>query len=252
MTAQIYKAIVLSFLGAAMVACGSSSTGSDSGGGKHNQNSTPQYTLSTEISPSGSGSVDPSSGTYDEGTAVNVEATAGDGYKFSKWTGDIQSTDNPLSVTMDQDYSLTANFVETTSKYVVTMTISDSLHTADNRKFGQKDSATDDFDPDTDVERPDQNPPGDALIAYFKSNGHKLLEDYRSPSSTQLLWNLQLRAGAGDSLSLNWTIDKTKLNGTLRLQSSDGNIDIDMTNRQKLDFKAADYDSLLIKYQLSN
>jgi len=196
--------------------------------------------------------VDPSSGTYDDGTSVDVEAAAADGYKFSKWTSDIEATDNPLSVTMDQDYSLTANFVETTSKYVVTMTISDSLNSAKNRKFGQKDSATAEFDPNMDVDRPDRNPPGDALIAYFKSDGHKLLEDYRASSSTQLTWNLQLQAGSGDSLSINWTIDKTQLNGTLRLQSSDKNIDVDMTNNQQFNFRAVDYDSLLIKYQLAN
>ena len=252
---HIYQLISLVFIGLVINACGGSSTGSDSGNGSNsnggNQQGSTQYSLSVDVSPNGTGSVDPSSGTYDDGTSVDVQATADNGYAFSKWTGDMQSTDNPITITMDQDHSLTANFVDATSEYLVTMTIADSLNTAKNRILGQKQSASDGFDGE-DVERPDRNPPGDALIAYFKTDGHKLLEDYRASTSKELTWNLQLQAGTGDSLSLNWSIDKTELNGTLELQSGDGNINVNMTSTGQLNIKAMDYDSLLIHYQYSN
>jgi len=253
---HIYRFISLVLIGLVINACGGSSTGSDGGNGGNsgggNQQGSTQYSLSVDVSPNGTGSVDPSSGTYDEGGSVDIKATANNGYAFSKWTGDKQSTNNPITITMDQDYSLTANFVDATSEYLVTMSIADSLNTAGNRKLGQKQSASDGFNAGEDVERPNQDPPGNALIAYFKTDGHKLLEDYRASDSRELTWNLQLKAGAGDSLSLSWSINQTKLNGTLKLQSSDGKINMDMTNSQNLDIRAMDYDSLLIHYQFSN
>jgi len=42
-----------------------------------------------------------------------LEASSKEGYRFTEWTGDIESTDNPLSFTVvDHDYELTANFVK--------------------------------------------------------------------------------------------------------------------------------------------
>jgi len=73
-----------------------------------------QYTLS--IAATSGGTTDPAPGDhlYDSGTVVELEALSDQGYKFSKWTGDIPSekeTDNPVSITMDSDKSVTANFV---------------------------------------------------------------------------------------------------------------------------------------------
>jgi len=93
----------------------SSSTDSDGGnnnGGGSGTDEPTQYTLSVDTSPSGGGTVDPSTGTYDEGTEVTVEATANSGYTFSGWTGDQQSTENPLTFTINEDTDLTANFDE--------------------------------------------------------------------------------------------------------------------------------------------
>ncbi len=40
-----------------------------------------------------------------------MTATADHGWLFEKWTGDVTDTANPVSVTMDGDKSITANFV---------------------------------------------------------------------------------------------------------------------------------------------
>ncbi|MCV9386954.1 InlB B-repeat-containing protein [Reichenbachiella ulvae] len=67
------------------------------------------YTLTT--SANGNGTVS-AGGTYDAGSTVTVTATAASGYYFSGWTGSASGTTNPLSVTMDGNKSITANFSE--------------------------------------------------------------------------------------------------------------------------------------------
>ncbi|MEP3389714.1 MAG: DNRLRE domain-containing protein, partial [Reichenbachiella sp.] len=71
----------------------------------------PQYDLS--VSVNGSGSVSPSSGTYDDGTGVTLTATADVGWEFTGWSGDLSGSTNPAQVTMDADKNITATFTET-------------------------------------------------------------------------------------------------------------------------------------------
>lgn len=52
----------------------------------------------------------PSGGQYSPGETVTATATANSGYTFSGWTGSITSQSNPLSFTVNNDMSLTANF----------------------------------------------------------------------------------------------------------------------------------------------
>jgi uncharacterized repeat protein (TIGR02543 family) len=75
------------------------------------------YTLTTAASPSVGGSVsaDPppncNNGTqYTQGTVVALTAISNSGYTFNSWTGDITDMANPVSVTMDGDKTITANF----------------------------------------------------------------------------------------------------------------------------------------------
>jgi hypothetical protein len=54
--------------------------------------------------------------TYDEGTVVDLIATPGEGYRFVEWTGDVGTIADvnaaTTTITMDGDYSITANFVK--------------------------------------------------------------------------------------------------------------------------------------------
>ncbi|NIM57371.1 MAG: hypothetical protein GTO16_00295 [Candidatus Aminicenantes bacterium] len=73
------------------------------------------YTLSVIISPPGGGTVrkEPDKTSYDSGEKVSLTPTANKGYIFERWSGDIpqdNQLDNPLSVTMDSDKNITANF----------------------------------------------------------------------------------------------------------------------------------------------
>ena len=69
-----------------------------------------RFELNVSVTPDDGGTVSPSHGTYDEGTVVALEGTPSTGYFFVEWTGSIQSTDNPASITMDSDKDITGVF----------------------------------------------------------------------------------------------------------------------------------------------
>ena len=71
-----------------------------------------QYTLSTAVSPSGSGSVSPSSGTHDAGTKATLTATPASGYQFGHWSGDGSGTNPTIELTMNSDKHVVASFTE--------------------------------------------------------------------------------------------------------------------------------------------
>ncbi len=82
-----------------------------------------QYTLT--IGVVGSGTTDPAPGThlYDEGLGVPVDAIPDGGWELSHWLLDgvnVGSAD-PYTVTMDDDHTLTAVFIETIVQYELTI-----------------------------------------------------------------------------------------------------------------------------------
>ncbi|CAL2075260.1 InlB B-repeat-containing protein [Tenacibaculum sp. 190524A05c] len=52
----------------------------------------------------------PTGGTYDDGTSVELTAIPDAGYQFDGWSGDASGTANPLNITMDADKTVTAMF----------------------------------------------------------------------------------------------------------------------------------------------
>ena len=81
---------------------------------------TPVYYVLT-LSVIGQGDVSPSSGSSylaGTGTIVTLTATAAEGWKFKRWSGDITyyTTKNPTTITMDSDKSITCNFEEIPSQ----------------------------------------------------------------------------------------------------------------------------------------
>lgn len=75
--------------------------------GEQNE-STTNYTLSTEVD--GSGSVTPSSGSYPSGN-LTIKATPMPGYIFDHWSGDLSGSENPTLLTLDQNKTITAHFI---------------------------------------------------------------------------------------------------------------------------------------------
>ncbi|MCX6876236.1 MAG: SUMF1/EgtB/PvdO family nonheme iron enzyme, partial [Verrucomicrobia bacterium] len=57
----------------------------------------------------------PGAGSYVTGSTLNLTATADPGYAFSTWTGDAEGSANPLSVLLNANKTITANFGPDTS-----------------------------------------------------------------------------------------------------------------------------------------
>jgi len=72
-----------------------------------------QYSLVTSVSPPSGGSVSPSGGIYDIGGSVTLTATPAADYEFVSWSGDASGTEPVVTVTMDSDKEIAANFVAT-------------------------------------------------------------------------------------------------------------------------------------------
>jgi len=47
---------------------------------------------------------------FDHGTQIELTAVPDEGFEFESWSGDVVSTDNPVTVTMDSNTEITANF----------------------------------------------------------------------------------------------------------------------------------------------
>jgi hypothetical protein len=70
------------------------------------------FTLTATASPSGGGTIakNPNQARYDSASTVQLTATANSGYIFSSWSGDASGSANPLTVTMNANKNITANF----------------------------------------------------------------------------------------------------------------------------------------------
>ena len=78
------------------------------------------YTLNVSVSPVGAGTVSlsPAGGVYVAGTQVKLTAVANSGYVFSHWSGSISGSSNPVTIVMNSNKSVTANFVEASPLHV--------------------------------------------------------------------------------------------------------------------------------------
>ncbi len=68
------------------------------------------YTLTLSTVGNGTVAAVPSQATYDHGTIVQLTATPAGGWNFDFWSGDASGSANPLSLTMDGNKNVTANF----------------------------------------------------------------------------------------------------------------------------------------------
>jgi uncharacterized repeat protein (TIGR02543 family) len=76
------------------------------------------YTLTT-VATNGTVVKNPVQATYNNGTTVALTATPNTGYTFTSWSGDANGSTNPLTVTMNANKNITANF--TINTYTLTV-----------------------------------------------------------------------------------------------------------------------------------
>jgi len=77
---------------------------------------THSYTLTTNVSPAEAGCVS-GGGEYECCTSVEVEATPAECWYFTGWSGDLSGEENPTTIHMDGDKTVTANFSAVTPVY---------------------------------------------------------------------------------------------------------------------------------------
>ena len=72
--------------------------------------SKPQHTLTVNINPPAGGIVNPQFGTYNAGQTVTIQISVNTDYSFAGWTGSWVSNEEQITLVMDSNKNLTANF----------------------------------------------------------------------------------------------------------------------------------------------
>jgi hypothetical protein len=80
-----------------------------------------QYSLTVEVTPSEGGSISNSSGKYDDGETISLLATPSPEYVFKNWSVGASGTNNPITIVMNSNKNITANFEK--MKYSLTIEV---------------------------------------------------------------------------------------------------------------------------------
>src|SRR5688572_3458995 len=72
----------------------------------------PTYSLTTAVNGQGTLTLNPPGGSYRSNSVVQITANPDVGSTFVNWTADASGSANPLSITIDQNNTVTANFAE--------------------------------------------------------------------------------------------------------------------------------------------
>lgn len=102
----IYYKLLFLVIGLFLYSCSTGGSGSSPTG-----NETHLYDVTVSMTPSDGGTISPSAdSSYEQGSQVSLQANPTEAYTFSGWTGTVDTTANPFTITVDKDYNLTANF----------------------------------------------------------------------------------------------------------------------------------------------
>ncbi len=237
------KYVLIPLLSASMFflySCGSTDATDDGQDDPPVQTTT--YSLTTSVTPEEAGSINPSSGVFDEMTVVSIEATAESGFAFREWDGDAGGSDNPLAVTMNSDKNITAHFDDLRSEYSVFITLSDQTDEL-MLEFGQSES------PGDSLRSAPPAPPEGAMHAWFSADGEELFADYRDRTETDTEWELRFQPSEAETYILSWWyINIIRMDGTLTLQSDFLDDDIDMQETDSVQFSTTQTGEFRIIY----
>lgn len=68
------------------------------------------FQFRASVQPENAGTITPADGEFDAGEEVEIRAEASDGYRFVGWDGDLEGSENPVTVSFDSDLTITAMF----------------------------------------------------------------------------------------------------------------------------------------------
>jgi large repetitive protein len=94
---------------------------------------TVSYSLTTSVTGSGSVSRSPNQQSFTSGQSVQLTASPASGWQFSNWSGNATGSVNPLTIVMDGNKTITANFTQlpTDGQQVISFTLINSQTNAD-------------------------------------------------------------------------------------------------------------------------
>ncbi len=81
------------------------------------------YTLVVNTNGNGTAAKNPNQTAYTSGTSVTLTTSAASGYSFTGWSGSASGSSNPLTVTMNGNKTITANFTASTGQQVTSFTL---------------------------------------------------------------------------------------------------------------------------------
>jgi peptidoglycan/xylan/chitin deacetylase (PgdA/CDA1 family) len=85
-----------------------------------------QYTLTVNVTGSGSVVKNPDKAQYNSGDVVQLTAVPSTGWSFSGWSGDLMGSTNPTSITMNANKTVIATFVQAPVQYTLTVNVTGS------------------------------------------------------------------------------------------------------------------------------
>jgi hypothetical protein len=85
----------------------------------------PTYPVNVTISGNGEVTLNPSGGNYPIGTEVTLTALPSVGSVFDSWSGDLNGSQNPVTITVNGATNITANFTEITGYQIIVQTSGD-------------------------------------------------------------------------------------------------------------------------------
>lgn len=201
--------------------------------------------ISANVLPSTAGSV-LISGQGSEDQQVELLAVANENWRFSNWSGDIESNENPLNITLSENTELFANFVLAGNEYRFDMELSDGENFS-VLSFGQMHGATDAFDTDLDLESPPP-PPDGVFYAWLEVSERQLLHDFRNPYTTSSEWILNIEPGNAGLISLSWEVQIENLSGALVLTDLDTLLEVDLLEENSAEMNVEGSSQFLITY----
>ena len=82
----------------------------DNNGGDDTQEPAEEFTITTEVTGEGNIELSPDKQKYEEGETVEVKANAASNFTFISWDGDLNGSENPVTITITKDMSIKVEF----------------------------------------------------------------------------------------------------------------------------------------------
>lgn len=205
--------------------------------------------ISASVLPSTAGSV-LISGQGSEDQQVQLTAVPNENWRFSGWSGDIDSDENPLTITLSRNTQVYANFVLAGNEYRIDYQLEDGENSSE-LSLGQLQGATDSFDTDIDLEGPPP-PPDGVLYAWFESADRQLLNDFRNPYTNSVEWVLNIEPGNSDVVYLMWEVDVESISGSLILTNSAESFTINLLEENGVELDLSESQQYQIIYSQSD